>query len=213
MKNSKVRLVHTFVCFLLGWGAFCPALGSLNDLVQTHLKPEGTQIELTISGPGFFQLEMPYDGELAYTRDGVFFIIDQDRTCTLRSRDGERLVSPDIKIPDNTLSVAIDSDGTVFARLAGQVQPQNLGPLNLVLFYNPDGLERIGYKYNTVTVKATYWSGNPIIGTPGLDGLGTILQNHYAEPSLDVVERHFDMAVKAEKTAEEMLQILENIGL
>jgi flagellar basal-body rod protein FlgG len=101
--------------------------------------------------------------------------------------------------------------------VAGQIQPQNLGSIELAVFNNPEGLQATSDNL----FMETGASGTPKVSTAGLDGFGTILQNHYEASNMDAVggvtrlittQRHFEMAVKAEKAAEEMLQTLNKVG-
>ncbi|MBM3618265.1 MAG: flagellar hook-basal body complex protein, partial [Alphaproteobacteria bacterium] len=72
-------------------------------------------LDVAINGKGFFVVEMP-DGTQAYTRDGQFQISPDGEVVT---KDGY-LISPNIVIPDDAVSISISAEGQVQATLDGQ---------------------------------------------------------------------------------------------
>jgi flagellar basal-body rod protein FlgG len=178
---------------------------SQGNLVQT-----GGTLDLAAQGRGFFQVLRP-DGTLAYTRDGSFQINAQGQMVTA----GGFLVQPAITIPNSAQSVTIGSDGIVSAQLAGSTAPTQIGNLQLVDFPNPTGLQPIGE--NMYAESAA--SGSPQPGTPGLNGLGTLVQGALESSNVDSVkdlvelietQRAYEMNSKAISTADQMLQYLNN---
>lgn len=170
---------------------------------------DGT-LDIMILGRGFFQVLMP-DGDLAYTRAGAFQVDGQGRLVTTQGYE----VQPGITIPDSTQSITIAGDGTIEAVIAGQSGTTTVGSLQLADFINPAGLEARGGNLFVETVA----SGTPQIGTPGLQGLGSLSQGMLEASNVNVVEelvamieaqRAYEMNSKAISTADEMMQFVNN---
>jgi flagellar basal-body rod protein FlgG len=147
------------------------------------------------------------DGTIGYTRDGA---LQRDSTGLLVTANGDP-VEPALNIPEGALSITIGSDGTVSVLTAGESAPSQIGEIQLVDFINPAGLDPIG---NNLFLE-TAASGTPQTGTPGLDGLGTLVQGSLESSNVNVVEelvnmietqRAYEMNSKAIGTADEMLQ-------
>lgn len=159
---------------------------------------------IMIQGNGFFQIELP-SGDIGYTRDGTF---QRNAEGTMVTSDGFVLV-PGIQIPENSLSLEINRSGEVFAKLAGQIEPQNLGQIELASFVNPGGLESIGSNL----LLETGASGAPLVGQPGIEGFGALIQRHYEGANGNSVTsvtglidatKDFEFNTKVMKAAEEM---------
>jgi flagellar basal-body rod protein FlgG len=193
MVGTGVRVVATEKIFNQG------------NLVQT-----GNSLDMAIEGRGFFQILTP-DGALAYTRDGTFQV----------NADGEMVTSkgytlqPGITIPDDALSITIGNDGIVSVLQAGSSSPTELGTIQLANFVNPAGLQPIGQ--NLFLESGS--SGSPQAGTPGLDGVGTLMQGSLETSNVNTVEelvnmietqRAYEMNSKAIATAEQMLEFANN---
>ena len=177
---------------------------------QGEYQQTGDPFSIAIQGDGFFQINTP-DG-VVYTRDGTFKL---DSTGKLVTSDGSAL-EPAITIPQNALNVSIGTDGTVTYALPGQTEPQTGGQINLAKFINPAGLQSVGNNM----YRATSASGNAITGTPGVDGLGTVLQGFVESSNVKVVEelvnliiaqRAYEVNSKAIQTSDEMLQTANNL--
>jgi flagellar basal-body rod protein FlgG len=85
-----------------------------------------------------------------------------------------------------------------------------LGQLELATFVNPAGLEAIGSNL----LLETESSGPPITGTPGSEGLGTVLQGHLESSNVNAVQeitqliaaqRAYDMNSKVIQASDEMM--------
>ncbi len=168
-------------------------------------------LDMAIEGDGFFQVLLP-DGSVAYTRDGSF---KQDSTGTLVTSDGY-ILDPPIHIGEDTLSLAIGSDGMVFAEVAGGSEPVELGQIELVRFSNPAGLRNLGKNLLSQTAS----SGEPIIGIPGMDGFGTIAQGYREGSNVKVVEeminmivaqRAYEVSSKVIRASDDMLEVANTI--
>lgn len=170
----------------------------------------GNPLDVAVSGRGFFQVELP-DGTTGYTRDGAFQMNAQGELVT---SSGYRL-QPGITIPDGAQSISIGSDGVVSALTAGQTAPVQVGTLQLVDFVNPAGLQPRGENLLVESVA----SGPPQAGTPGLNGLGTVVQGSLEASNVNVVEelvnmietqRAYEMNSKAISTTDQMLAYVTN---
>ena len=169
------------------------------------------ELDIAIEGKGFFQITQP-DGSLAYTRAGSF---KKDSDGRLVSSDGFPL-EPAITIPSDALRVNIASDGTVTATQAGSSQPTQIGNIELARFINPSGLRSIGR--NLLIPSGS--SGDPTLGTPGQNGVGSLAQGFLESSNVDIAtelvnmiigQRAYEINSKAIQTADEMLQYANSI--
>lgn len=177
---------------------------------QGNIIQTGNALDVAIEGRGFFQIMQP-DGGIAYTRNGSFQVDEQGQLVT----SGGLQVDPAIMIPENAQSVTIGSDGTVTATIPGQADPVQVGQLQLADFINAAGLQPIGQNLYVETAA----SGAPQIATPGLDGVGTVIQGalessnvNIAEELVNMIEtqRAFETNTKAISTTDQMLQFVTN---
>ena len=179
---------------------------STGDIQQT-----GNSLDLAIEGAGFFQVRMP-DGELAYTRAGAF---KKDGPGRLVTSNGYPL-EPEIVIPENATSIAIGRYGTVEVLLDGQSEPTQVGTITLTRFANPAGLMAQGSNLYTETPT----TGAPVTGNPGEEGFGSLAQGYLEGSNVSIMEemvnmiagqRAYEINSKAIKTADEMLQMTNNL--
>lgn len=178
---------------------------------QGDFQETDNPLDLVIEGDGFFQILMP-NGETSYTRDGSFKMDGQGRMVT---SDGYT-VEPEITIPQEATAISIGADGTVEVTMAGQNAPQQVGNIQLAKFANPAGLTAMGR--NLFTRSAA--SGEPVIDTPGMNGLGSIKDKFIEMSNVKVVEemvhmisaqRAYEINSKAIQTADEMLSTANNL--
>ncbi len=171
----------------------------------------GNSLDLAIEGEGFFQILLP-DGNVAYTRSGNFKV---DREGRLVTSEGYPL-EPEITIPADTESITIGVDGRVSVIQSGSTEPVELGQIEISRFVNPAGLKPIGRNLYL----ATDASGEPITGTPGSEGLGTISQGFLEMSNVNIVDemikmitaqRAFEISSKVVQAVDEMLQYTNNL--
>ena len=193
MLGTGVRTVATEKLFTQG------------NIVQT-----GNPLDLAIQGRGFFQVLLP-DGTLAYTRDGSFQANAQGQLVTAAGY----AVQPAITIPENAITITIGSDGVVSALTPGSTAPTQLGNIQMADFINPAGLQARGE--NLFLESAA--SGSPQTGTPGQNGLGTLVQGSVESSNVNVVQelvdmietqRAYEMNSKAIATTDQMLAYVNN---
>lgn len=179
---------------------------------QGELDSTGNPLDLTIKGPGFFQVTLP-SGETAYTRSGAFHM---DAQGNLVTADGNAL-QPAITIPPDASSITIGEDGTVSVTKPGQSAAQQVGTIQLAMFANPGGLNSVGKNLFLSTTA----SGDAIVGTPGgSEGLGALEQGYLENSNVSVVEEFIQMIMaqrsyesnsRVVRAADEMLQQLSTM--
>ncbi len=178
---------------------------SQGNMIQTE-----NNLDVAIQGRGYFQILQP-DGSLAYTRDGSFQVNDVGELVTA----GGYQVQPAITIPNSAQSIAIGSDGVVSVTVQGSAAPTQIGSIQLADFQNPTGLQPMGENLYNETAA----SGSPQNGTPGLNGLGSVVQGALESSNVNSVkemvelietQRAYEMNSKAISTADQMLQYLNN---
>ncbi|GIX22690.1 MAG: flagellar basal-body rod protein FlgG [Gammaproteobacteria bacterium] len=193
---------------MLGTGVRTVATEKLHS--QGNLKQTGNELDIAIQGRGFFEILLP-DGSSAYTRDGAFQIDAQGQLVTAAGYP----LQPGITVPANTISLTIGADGTVSALVAGATAPTQIGTVQLVDFINPAGLQPRGENLYLETVS----SGSPLPGTPGLNGLGTLVQGALETSNVNVVEelvdmietqRAYEINSRAIESADQMMQFVTN---
>jgi flagellar basal-body rod protein FlgG len=171
----------------------------------------GNPLDIVIQGHGFFQIRQP-NGQIAYTRNGSFHL---NRDGQLVTSEGD-LLDPQVTIPQDQVGITIGSDGTVSVLQAGQTEPQQVGKIEIALFQNPAGLENMGKNL----FLQTQASGQPITGTAGENGLGTLMSGYNEQSNVSVVEEMVRMIVsqrayeansKVIRTADEMLTQANNV--
>jgi flagellar basal-body rod protein FlgG len=176
------------------------------SMVQTD-----NPLDVAINGRGFFQVQVPGQTDLAYTRSGSFQVNELGQ---LVMHSGY-VVQPPITIPTGTQTISISKDGFVTANVASSsgTTPQQIGQFEMVDFINPSGLLPLGENLYHQTVS----SGQPLTGTAMLEGFGSINQGSLESSNVNVVEemvnlieaqRTFEMSSKAVGAIDNMLQTL-----
>jgi flagellar basal-body rod protein FlgG len=176
---------------------------------QGDFQETKNELDVAIEGKGFFRV-LSNDEEF-YTRAGNFKLDSEGNIVT---PNGDRL-QPEMSVPAETVSVNIDQYGNVTAfDFTGQGSV--LGVLELYTFSNPAGL----YSAGRNLLKETEASGDPTSSTPGTNGVGTLAQGFLEMSNVDVVEemvhmiiaqRAYEISSKAIQTADNMMQIVNNL--
>jgi len=181
-------------------------IGTQGSMTQT-----GNKLDLAIEGRGYFQVLLP-GGETAYTRAGNFSVNDQGQLVT---QDGY-LIQPAVTIPGNATDVSISKAGQVQVTQPGSPTPTVVGTLELATFVNEGGLSAEGGNL----FKETAASGAPTTGTPGSEGVRTLLQGYTEASNVDAVseitalivaQRAYEMNSKVISTADNMLGVTNQI--
>jgi flagellar basal-body rod protein FlgG len=180
------------------------------DFQQGNPQQTGRSLDVMVNGRGFLEVLLP-DGSSAYTRDGSLQINAQGELVT----NSGYPVQPGIQIPEGAQSMTIGNDGTITVTMAGEGQAQEIGALTLTDFVNPSGLQAKGENLYLETTA----SGPAQNGTPGLNGLGSVVQGSLEGSNVNVVEelvsmietqRAYEMNAKAISTTDAMLGYLNN---
>ena len=173
----------------VGSGVF--PVSTLKIFTEGGVANTAGELDLAITGPGFFQIETP-SGDVEYSRDGNFRVGPDG---TVVSSQGYPLY-PRLSVPTDAISIGVASDGTVSAATPG-AEPSIIGNIELANFVNPAGLSSEGGNLYSETVA----SGPVTTGTPGLDGLGDIKQGYLEMSNVEVVTELVDLIV-AQRTYE-----------
>lgn len=178
--------------------------------MQGEFNETKNELDLAVEGRGFYKV-ISNEEEL-YTRAGNFKL-DADRNIV--TPNGDKL-QPEMTIPENTVNIDIEVDGTVTV-FDPEGTGTSLGAIELYSFPNPAGLFSRGHNL----YRATDASGEAVAGTPGSDGLGTIIQGFIEISNVDVVQemvqmimaqRAYEMNSKVIKTADNMMSIVNSIA-
>lgn len=176
------------------------------DLILTE-----NELDIAIEGDGFLQVELP-NGNTSYTRAGALKL---DSSGRLTNSDGY-LLTPSITIPDGARQITISETGIVSAVIDDDTESTELGNIELASFTNDAGLSAIGKNL----FEETSASGTPQTGTPGEDGLGTLLQTYLEGSNVNIVEelasmittqRAYEINSKTIQTSDEMMQTTNNL--
>ena len=169
------------------------------------------ELDVAIEGDGFFQVSRP-DGTIVYTRAGAF---KKNNVGTVVTSDGDPIL-PNVTVPANTIRLTVGSDGTISVLAAGATTTSQIGALQLARFDNPAGLEALGS--NLFLPSSS--SGDPVTGTPGSPGFGTLAQGFLESSNVNIAEemvnmiigqRNYEINAKAVQAADEMLQTANGV--
>ena len=180
-------------------------VGTSKMFTEGSLQTTEQPLDMAVNGRGFFQVLQP-DGTVSYTRDGSFHLDSNGQLVTSQGYSLE----PAIVLPAQVQTFTVGEDGTVSVTVSGDPTPQVIGNIQTADFVNPAGLQAIG---NNLFLE-TGSSGAPQVGTPGLTGLGVVLQNTLENSNVSVVEelvnmittqRAYEMNSKVISTADQVL--------
>ena len=186
----------------VGLGVRTAAIRTIN--IQGALQATGNQLDLAMTGRGWFQVTGPA-GDTLYTRAGAFNTNAAGQIVTL---DGYPLV-PAMTVPTGATAVNVSESGLVTATLSGQTAPAAVGQLTVANFANEVGLQALGGNLYQVTEA----SGQPVTGVPGDPGFGTVKQGYLEGSNVDPVkeitelitaQRSYEMNSKVIQAADEM---------
>jgi flagellar basal-body rod protein FlgG len=188
---------------------------SSNEIIfqQGAFSSTNNPLDVVIQGRGFFQVQQPNGGAIAYTRAGNFQL---DATGSVVTSNGDQII-PQITIPATAQSINIATDGTVSFVLPGQTAAQIAGQITLANFQNPAGLNSIGQSMYLPTDA----SGDAIVGPPGgTEGHGSLIQGFVEQSNVSVVDefinlitsqRAYEANSKVVKAADDMYSQVNNL--
>lgn len=172
---------------------------------QGSTEQTNNPLNLLVEGDGFFQVRKT-DGSVGYTRDGSFYV---SADGAIVNSDGLYL-EPQIVIPDDVRQLFVSQDGMVSVNFVDSNDQEDIGQIELARFMNPAGLESRGRNLFAPTPA----SGAPHLGTPGVEGIGTVLSGFLEGSNVEVVEemvalitaqRAYEINSRSIQTADEML--------
>ena len=187
-------------------GGGVKTVGTPRSMTQGTLSQTGNDLDLAISGEGFFKILMP-DGTFQYTRDGTFQMDNQGRVVTA----GGNPVQPTITIPNNASGITVNEQGQVTVTLPGSSTNTVLGQIGVTRFINKAGLQPVGSNQFVETTS----SGAPQDGIANSEGYGKITQGSLEQANVDVVsemsdliaaQRAYEMNAKVISAADQMMQ-------
>lgn len=190
-------------------GAGTKVVATQKEFTQGNMLTTENSLDMMIEGDGFFEILMP-DGNISYTRNGQFMLNEEGQIVTPGSG---YLVQPTITVPEDAQSITVSSEGEISVSILGQIEETVIGQLSISNFINPQGLEPLGQN----VYAETGVSGNPIQGTPGLDGLGSIRQGALETSNVNVTEelvnliesqRVYEMNSKVISAVDEMMSFV-----
>ena len=169
---------------------------------QGNFQTSDNQLDMAIQGSGFFQVLLP-DGTNGYSRAGNFTLDENGQIVTQGSG---YVLQPAITVPQGATSLNVSLDGTITAQEPGQAAPTNLGQLQLASFINPTGLQPVGENLYIETGS----SGAPIVGTPGLDGVGQLRGGQLETSNVSTVEELVSL-IETQRTYETNTKVLSAV--
>ncbi len=190
----------------IGLGVRTAAVRSVN--IQGSLTATGNRLDLALTGGGWFQIEGS-GGQTLYTRSGAF---NTNATGQMVTTDGFPVI-PAITIPQDAVEVIVNDSGQVFARIADQVDLQELGQISLAVFPNDAGLQAMGGSLFAQTPA----SGEPTTGVPGDPGFAVVRQGYLEDSNVDPIkeitelisaQRGYEMNSKVIQAADEMAAVV-----
>src|SRR6201981_616034 len=120
-------------------GGGVKTVGTPRSMTQGTLSQTGNDLDLAISGEGFFKILMP-DGTFQYTRDGTFQMDNTGRIVTAQGNP----VQPTITVPQNASGLTVTAQGQVSVTLPGSTTSSIIGQIGLTRFINKGGLQPVG---------------------------------------------------------------------
>jgi flagellar basal-body rod protein FlgG len=187
-------------------------VGTNKDFTHGSIVSTENPLDLMIEGDGFFQVRLP-DDTIAYTRDGSFKL-DAERNIVTSA--GYRL-EPPVTLPLDAVEVSISREGVISVRLQGESSTvDEVGQIELTRFPNAAGMSARGGNLYLESPA----SGQPLLGLPGLDGMGEISSGYLEMSNVDTVhelvnmiaaQRAYELNSRTIAIADEMLQTVNRL--
>jgi flagellar basal-body rod protein FlgG len=187
-------------------GGGVKTVGTPRTMTQGTLSQTGNDLDLAITGEGFFKILQP-DGTFQYSRDGTFQMDNQGRIVTAQGNP----VQPTITVPNNASGLTVSAQGQVSVTLPGSTTSSIIGQIGLTRFINKAGLLPVGSNEFTDTPS----SGPPQDGLANAEGYGSLTQGSLEQANVDVVsemsnliaaQRAYEMNSKVISAADQMSQ-------
>jgi flagellar basal-body rod protein FlgG len=185
------------------------------DFTQGNFIETNDQLDVAISGRGFFQVTDPNTGQIVYTRAGNL-ALNSTNQLVVESAQVGRVLQPAISLPQDYTGIIIGQNGSVQVQQYNNTNFTQVGQLQLANFVNPEGLLKLGenlYQYTNA-------SGPPLLANPGQNGVGTLQQSALeasnVEPVTELVDlittqRSFELNSQALQAGDQILQLVANL--
>jgi flagellar basal-body rod protein FlgG len=186
------------------------------NFLQGAFQETSQPLDLAIEGNGFLTVLDPVTNQNLYSRAGNLSLNAAGQIVVGSAQTG-RLLNPSISIPQDATNISISSDGRVSFMQPGNPQLQQAGQLQLTIFQNPQGLLKLGENLYVDTAA----SGQPVTGTPGSQGVGTLRQGFLelsnVEPVRELIDlittqRSFEMNSQVIEAGNNILQTITNLA-
>ena len=193
----------------LNLGTGVQVQGTSRIETQGNLNATGKPFDIALDGPGYFQVELPPNGEIGFTRAGNFTLSPEGQLITSQGFP----ITPPVQIPLDATTITIGQDGIITAVTAAAPEPVQLGELVVASFVNPAGLRAIGDNFLVETAA----SGPAQIGPAAQEGRGRVRQGMLEASNVNVVEelvemieaqRAYEITAKSVSASDQMLQKL-----
>ncbi|MCG6533825.1 MAG: flagellar basal-body rod protein FlgG [Syntrophales bacterium LBB04] len=208
-KSGSITSTGTQLPVGIEVGMGVKPVASQKIFTQGDYQQTGNQFDLAIEGNGFFQVDN--NGRTAYTRAGNFKVNKEGIVC---NSEGLKLI-PAITVPQGSVNFTVDSGGTWTASDATGAS-LSTGRIELADFINPAGLTSLGRNL----YDRTEGSGDPVVGNPGVNGLGTVSQRFLEMANVSVIDemvkmivgqRAYEINSKSIQTADNLLSMVNNL--
>lgn len=177
-------------------------------------------LDVALDGRGFFAVSV--GDETLYTRDGSLKTsVLENGTQALTTQDGHYILDTNnqpIMIANNIPSnkITVDEQGNLgYINEAGNTVELNQR-LQVVQFDNSGGLEMVGTNFTRPTAA----SGQPILEVSGVESPTKVIQGFLEASNVElademvnliIAQRAYDMNSKAVQTADQMMEIANNL--
>jgi flagellar basal-body rod protein FlgG len=207
-QDSTGQFAPTGIAVGLGTRVQC----TQTDFSQGAFVQTNRELDVAIEGKGFFQVNDPDTGKLAYSRAGNFSVNALGQLVIGSAQTG-RLVIPPITFPQDATGISIAPNGTVQYAQSHSPTLSQAGQLRLASFINPDGLLKLGenlYRQTDASGPAQI-SDDPastLFGTPGQNGVGVLRQGALELSNVNVTEesREWSQTVDRLKSLQALLR-------
>ncbi|MCA9192929.1 MAG: flagellar basal-body rod protein FlgG [Planctomycetales bacterium] len=185
------------------------------DYRQGAIQETGRELDISIEGVGFLEVQDPITQSSVYTRSGNLDINSNGQLVVGSAQTG-RIVQPPTTIPQDATNIVIGPTGQIMVRQVGTNELQQVGQLQLAQFINPDGLLKVGENMYLPTDA----SNAALQGPPGTNGLGVLrqgtLEASNVEPVQELIDlittqRGFELNSQAVQAGDQLLQIISNL--
>jgi flagellar basal-body rod protein FlgG len=192
-------------------GSGVRAASTIKVFTAGELQSTNRPLDIAILGDGFLQVTLP-NGDTRYTRDGA---LQTNANGQLVTTTGYT-IEPAITIPITAIAISIGKDGGVNVTDTAGTQSV-VGNIQLARFPNPSGLSSEGDNL----LAETEASGTPTAGTPGENGVGTVLAGFLEKSNVQMItelvnlitaQRAYEINSRAIKAGDDMLRTANNIG-